>query len=75
MCASITFGLIPFAYLAGHQGPKVHIKVTTKMQQETTSVLAGHQGPKVHIKVTIKMQQETTSVLIWRPTLIPAHRS
>ena len=38
--ANIIFGLIPFAYLAGHQSPKVRIKVTAKiMQQDTTLVL------------------------------------
>ena len=37
--ANIIFGLIPFAYLAGHQSPMVRIKVTAKMQQETTLVL------------------------------------
>ena len=38
--ANVIFGLIPFAYLAGHQSPKVRIKVTAKiMQQETTLVL------------------------------------
>ena len=37
--ANIIFGLIPFAYLAGHQSPMVRIKVTAKIQQETTLVL------------------------------------
>ena len=37
--ANIIFGLIPFAYLAGRQSPKVHIKVTDEMQQETPLVL------------------------------------
>ena len=36
--ANIIFGLIPFAYLAGHQSQKVHIKVA-KMQQKRNTYL------------------------------------